>query len=445
MKLIVDKNKFNAVLLLTFIQICVLLFFYFIGIISPIVIGILFMSTYVVANPKKLLSPRNMVFAYYMIFYFIGPMFGSKFKSYSFTSYEEKTSYLMIFVTYSICMIFLTLFENERQKSQEIYFIKNKNNLNKTLIISIIVEFIALFFYIKKTGGISTWISNSKLAFMMRGDYGAAIEYLVFTHSLFLSTSLLSVILYNSKKKIKYLFIILSFILLYPFIGSKMKVIMLILILFGPIMLSKKTASKFTIMLLMISVFVFLIGIYQRNYTWMGSDQLIPYALNYFNTYEMLVILVRDFEPSFMKTFLLPLNKILMMFGTYVGLPFYDMSVWLTSIYFPSNLIYGGTQQWPIEADMYLSFYYFLGIPMLIIYLYLISYAYNRACHNSYGWILIYIMEFSFMVSHLRGGILIWWYFYLIPFYILVIFIYRKIESRIDSPKIEINKTKRGE
>ena len=146
----------------------------------------------------------------------------------------------------------------------------------------------------------------------------------------------------------------------------------------------------------------------------------IAHILNYFDTFENLLILIRDYTPSIGKTFFLPLNWPLVKLGFDGFSKYYDMSVWLTNVYYPESWINGGTTQWPMEADMYLSFFFFGGIPLVILYFGIIGYIYRRA-HKKGVWQFIYIIEGFYIISHLRGGFLIYWYYWLIPIYVWIV------------------------
>ncbi len=421
--------KKSFVSLLTFLLLLLFItIFYLIDYIHPLLFMSFICILYFASFPRYLFSPKNIIFAYYFLWYALAPAFAFRFRDYSFTSNEEKLAFLMLFCIYGISMVFLTFCESyfeARVKTEEtIQDNLDSQKISRITQISMAMVLVSLFIYINQTGGISSWIEDSTLAFI--GRFGAGPIYLIFLHSLMMFASAYGVTIYKNKNifsLFKFCFFIL---ILFPFIGSKGQIILLILIVTGLFLINRDTISKWTAIALFISTSVFFIGIYQRNYTWMTFADVIPYSLDYFNTFEMLVILVRDFDPDWLKTVLLPFNWFLLKFGEYIHVPFHDMSIWLTSIYYPIDYSVGGTQQWPIEADFYLSFYFIFGIPFLMIYLAWVSFAFHMAKQRYVSWILIYIIEFVYIISHYRGGLLNYWYIWLIPFYIIVIFIYGK-------------------
>ncbi|MBK5240786.1 O-antigen polymerase [Clostridium sp.] len=419
---------------ITFITLqIVMLVLYKTAFISPLIFTCFICILYAVSLPKYLFSPQNIIFAYYFLWYGLAPAFALRFQSYTFTTKEEKLAYLMLFFTYGVSIVFLTLCESFFNERAQLKKIQNENfdkeKIGKIIKVSGIITLISLVVFIYETGGISYWIMDSKMAFLTR--QGAGAIYLAFTQSLMIFASAYGCLLYKNKSKLSFVGFTVLILLMYPFIGSKAKVILIIFIGYGLFIINKKIISKWTFVSIISSTIIFSIGIFQRNIG-MKFAEFLPYTLNYFNTYEMFVTLLRDFKPSFLKTFFLPFNKVFLIFGRYNTVPFHDMSSWLTSIYYPTSWAIGATEQWPIEADLYMSFYFILGIPILLAYLTWISYAFYMARKRYLSWVLIYIMEFVFILSHYRGGILIWWYLYLIPFYILVIVVYGKMNIPVD-------------
>lgn len=412
--------------------------FYSLSYTPPWLFSIFIIILYISSKPRFMLSPRNMVFAYYLLWYGIAPQFATRFSDYQFTTKEENIAYLMLFATYGIMIVLLTLFETLfSQRKIKINSDKYNNNIKRvytTMQISFLFTVVFLILFIIKSGGIHYWISDPTMAYIQRR--GAGIYYLLFTHSFMVYCISLGFIIYIKKNLKLMSFHFLTIIILFPFIGSKAKVILLFLITISFFIINKKSFSKLTLGIVVVSFLLFTIGIYQRNMSWMKLVDFIPYALNYFNTLEMFLITIRDFEPSFLKTFLLPFNKILLYFGEYINVPFYDMSVWLTSMYYPNAHAISATEQWPIEADMYLSFYFILGIPFLAIYLCWLGYAFNKAQEGYLSWLLIYVIEFVLIITHLRGGLFLWGYFYYIPFFILVLIIFKDIRMSTDKENI---------
>ena len=102
---------------------------------------------------------------------------------------------------------------------------------------------------------------------------------------------------------------------------------------------------------------------------------------------------------------------------------FRSMSIWLTNIYYPDSWVKGGTHQWPIEADMYFNYMFVFGFPILGLYFWIIAKLYKLAQKKGGVWMFIYINEWFDIIGHLRGGIFLHIYWYLIPLYIILVLI----------------------
>ncbi|WP_027087200.1 O-antigen polymerase [Cohnella panacarvi] len=409
----------------------VMVIIYYAAYIPPLVFMWFISVLYIISLPKYLFSPQNMIFAYYFLWYAMAPAFALRFQEYTFTTAAEKSAYLMLFFTYGVSIVFLTFceayFESKNKLKSNDHELIKPRKINKVIVISAALILISLFCYIQKTGGISNWIKNPTNAFIDRR--GAGGFYLLFLHSLMLFALAYGVLIFKKRSKTLFGIFFLIILLLSVFIGSKSQMMLLIFISIGLFVLNRRLITKWAFWVISTVLAIFTLGIYQRNYTWITLSDFVPYSLNYFNTYEMFVVMLKDYEPSFLQTIPLPLNWILMKFGYHINVPFHDMSIWLTSIYYPQDHAVSGTQQWPIEADLYLSFYYILGIPVLMLYLAWIAYAFYKARTGYLSWILIYTIEFIYIGSHYRGGLFIYRYFWLIPFYILAVFIFRKNKS----------------
>ena len=280
--------------------------------------------------------------------------------------------------------------------------------------------FMALGIYIKRTGGLGLWLSNPNDAFFSRR--GSGLYYMIY------SNALMILLFFGGKGKTKVWYIGLL-LLSYIFIGSRSTTLIMVMMIFSYELMNMRLFEKNTFFFLLGVVGIVTIGLYIREKEVMQNfSQIVSTSLNYFDTFENLIISLRDFEPSFGKTFFLPINWILMRIGAYVCVPYHDMSIWLTTIYYPESWINGGTTQWPIETDLYLSFYYYIGLSLVIVYFVIIAYLYSRAQKGGI-WHLIYINEAMYILSHLRGGIFIYWYFWLIPIYMWLIIRYGKGSS----------------
>lgn len=141
------------------------------------------------------------------------------------------------------------------------------------------------------------------------------------------------------------------------------------------------------------------------------------FILNYFDTYDMLVLSVRDFPQAVtFKTTFMAFNKFITPVGNSEGV-YYHMSYWLTQKYFSdSGVGYRTSFQWPIETDMYISFAYVYGIPLIALYFFIVGYVYRLALTSrSLGAMYVSVVVNLHIFSHLRGALITFVDIYLIP------------------------------
>lgn len=400
---------------------------------SPLVFAFSSVILFIISRPKYLLSPENLIFLYYFTWYGMAPLLAERFSGYSFGSAAEINAYNMLYAVYAFSLLVLLWVRHYFNFRFRGYCVPRKSGILTVTFFSIMA--LSLYGYILATGGAQAWLADAKMAFISRE--GAGVYYLVYTHALMVFVLLICYRIHlHGGGAIKYMLVILMIILMYPFIGSKLKVIMIAALALSPFLIRSNLYSR-TSFLSVSGVFVLvLLGLYLRNSSWMTLKDIAPYFFNYFNTLEMFVTLLRDFDPGFFESAFLPINKVLMKFDGFFMVPYHDMSIWLTSIYYPDADKVGATEQWPIEADFYLSFGFWGGFLFLFFYLLWLSYLHQGARTGNLAFCMIYIMEFFFIISHYRGGLFLWWYYYLVPFYVIIFFLFRKFQFNYSTQKI---------
>lgn len=390
---------------------------------SPLIFMVSVSVLYFISRPSYLLSPENLIFLYYFTWYGVAPLVAERFSGYGFDSLAEINAYNMLYVVYVFSLLVLLWVRGFFVFKFHGFSARKKSNFD--LVVVSLIMVVSLCGYIMATGGWQVWLTDAKMAFISRE--GAGIFYLLYTHALMVFAILLSYKMYSRGSGMAGVLVLVAFVvLMYPFIGSKLKVIMIVALALAPFIIRSKLYSRVSFFSCAGGLFLVLLGLYLRNSSWMTIHDVVPYFFNYFNTLEMFVVMLSDFSPGMFESAFLPINKILMVFGDFWKVPYPDMSMWLTSIYYPDAAEVGATEQWPIEADFYLSFGFWGGLPFLFIYLLWLSYLHQGARTGNLAFCLIYILEFFFIVSHYRGGIFLWWYYYLLPFYICVFLFFHK-------------------
>jgi hypothetical protein len=284
------------------------------------------------------------------------------------------------------------------------------------------------------SGGLGVWIESPGDAFLNRAGSGV---YVIISHFLlFLLAGLVGYYGYVKKKKHLLIIFFVWLLITSPVHGSKALLIMTVALVLLPWIKEVKLISNLSFLFGFVALLLFFLGLYFRNNSWMTLNDLIPYSLNYFTALNNMMILVEDFEPNFMQTFFLPFNKFLTPFGLSDQNLYYDMNHYLTDIYFPSAWEIRATEQWPVEADLYLNFYFFLGLPLIFGYFFIIGLIYEKAKQSSsLGlWVACALLIFT-IPSHLRGSLYNHVDFYQYPLFFFVFLILKRFNMKEEESK----------
>lgn len=384
-------------------------------------------SVYIMQLPKELMNPKNIVFGFYFMWYGVAPIFANRYATLANQGILVVKAYQMLATTYIIAMITLDFMEqnSDRRKHGEH---REKIALTHAEYLFLLISYAsAILIYIYRTGGLAKWLTNANDAFFSRGGSGAF--YLIFEYSLFL------LLYFVGKKKAHWLqkvfFLFLCVVTMF-FCGSKSIALVLALMFLNEYVMDIKLLNGKSILIIAMGCIVFVIGMYIREGAHMQSfEAIISTCLNYFDTLDEFLILLKDFAPDIGETIFLPLNWIFMKFGISISERYYDTSIWLTTIYYPESWANGGTHQWPMEAYLYLNFKYVYGIALVIIYFAMIGYIFQKAKVEHGIWRFIYLSELMSIISHLRGGLFNYWYIYLLPFYIVLLIIEKRINGKV--------------
>ena len=156
--------------------------------------------------------------------------------------------------------------------------------------------------------------------------------------------------------------------------------------------------------------------------------------VGYFNVYQLHDYVVTSRDPGLLQTLSFIFTKPLEVFGL-VGVDAnFDISVMLTKEFFPEQWdLEHGTQQWPIDTELYLNYYgFYLSWMPLIAYAWLEAWLYRIAIvQRNFLLVPIFIMEFQRIFSTMRGTLIPWETPIYIGQYILIYFICKfAIQSR---------------
>jgi len=395
----------------------------------------LFVITALTSLPEKALSPLSIFYGYYGAWYVIAPLFAERYQN-----VLHQTEYILAFsMVYTVFGLGVLAIRLGQYIGAQIR-IPKPSRYGRTFSIRIWILllyissslFVALI--IGSTGGLEHWIAAPGDAFLNRAGSGV---YVILSHfSSITLAALVGYYAYKNKKIMPLTIFIIWLIVTSPVHGSKFQISLLLCLLFLPWLRSLKLFSIRSIILYTAFLAIFFLGLYFRNLSWLTFNTVIPYALNYFTALSNLALSLRDFNPSLITTFFLPFVKFLTPFGLENSNMYYDMNHMLTDHYFPHAWEIRATEQWPVETDLYLNFYFLGGLPLVFLYLFIVGAIYKLASKSEQlGIWVVSILLILFMISHLRGSLYNHTDFYMYPYMIIILIVLRRYSFEFTNEK----------
>lgn len=380
----------------------------------------LYSLVFCLCQPTRVLSPLTILYLYYGAWFIFAPATASIYDG-QLELPEYRLAFAFAFSIFSVAALSLVCGERLGQSTVPLPIRMPDVSLALIVVGQVILYIVAttsLVAIVLGSGGFQTWIDNPGDAFLNRGGTGV---YVILSHFSSLLLAMLTALSAYRWKRYSFLFFFVAWVVLTsPVHGSKLQIALLIVISFSPwLVLSKFWSAKLALFLLS-GVAIFILGMLFRHQDILRSWGAVLSTANYFTALQNLAISNRDFEPSLLTTFFLPYNKIWLTFGWVEPSSYFDMNHMLTDIYYPERWQMRATEQWPVETDMYLNFYFFGGAGIIALFFFLHGWLFGYACKsNSAGaWFAVVMLTIG-MISHLRGSLYNHVDFYLYP-YILI-------------------------
>ena len=322
--------------------------------------GVMFCGVLLFFRPTYLISPLAIIHVYYFVFYLLAPTFAEIHAGDRMEDSVFYYAYGMVFLTHLFAVMGAECGEKiirvNHVGPREIKIkLISKMKLFGAISVLYISSTVLVIAVILSSSGFAHWLSAPGDAFLNRSGSGV---YVILSH--FTTFILASLVGYWSVRYKSFLGLFIFVIWLFvtsPVHGSKQLISTIFVLALLPWIFNVKLITLKSIFLGFVLLLIFFMGLYFRNLSWMQLEDVIPYSLNYFTALRNLVILINDFDLNFMETFFLPFNKFLTPFGLSRPDLYFDMNHLLTDIYFPSSWAIRATEQWPVEADLYLNFY----------------------------------------------------------------------------------------
>lgn len=423
---------------LSLLKSCVLLFlsalglaFLWINIENHSINYFLFFSLFVLgvsflAVSNRLISPVNIVIGYYVIWYVLAPNLASGYQDVHLDSVYYRLAEAFIFSTFVFILFSIKFGEYFGGKLKlvdltgcRIFNLSHYKNIFYTLLI---VSTILVVAVVLASGGFEVWLANPGDAFLNRAGSGV---YVVLSHFTSIALALVAGYIFYETRKLRFLLMVLVWVVLTsPVHGSKFQISLLFMVSFLPFLVKEKTFSSSFFVISFAIVSVFIVGMFFRGFEG-GSVEHYLSLFNYFSTLHNFALVIKDVPPGEYFTFFYPFNKFLIFLGV-SDHNYFNINHLLTDIYYPHAWEIRATEQWPLEADLYINFYYIWGLPFVFMYYGFVGLLFGLAKkYNNLGlWFLSFMMTI-FLVGHLRDGLYNFNDFYLIPYFLIVAYFFR--------------------
>lgn len=394
---------------------------YWAGIPSHSYFLVIFALTVVAYPPKFALSPLSFLYLYYGIWFAIAPGIATTYVG-KLARPEYSLAFALAYVTFGLCAFAIVI--GERLSAQLMELPKWTQHLPSpprsrtalwVIALLYVVSTTAVILIVLRSGGFETWIANPGDAFLNRGGTGM---FVVLSH--FASLTLAALTGYLAYREQKYWLLVpfLAWVVVTsPVHGSKLQIALLIVVALSPWLIRARFVSWTTAALVIGGTVVFFAGMLMRHQDIFQSWSTIVTTMNYFSALENLAVSLRDLAPGLMQTFFMPFNKVGMLLGMFPADSYFDMNHYLTDIYYPEKWAIKATEQWPVETDLWLNFYFVGGLPLVFLFFTAHGYLFGLAKRmNTMGTVFAITMIMMGMVSHLRGSLYNHVDFYLYPF-----------------------------
>ncbi len=408
------------------------------GIPNFLVFCALYLVHLLITPPRQTISPLSVLYGYYGLWFVLAPVFAQQYQGPVLYTPEYTLAFVMAYAVFGIGIMSLRCGENlglrhaestvrYESHSPPISDETSLRHVRRWIFALYMIATFAVAMVVMRSGGLENWLEDPGNAFLNRGGSGV---YVILSHfSAFALAALsgyYSCIRKNWGAVTAYL---LWLVATSPVHGSKLQIALLAIIALIP-WLSKLRPFTFKSAILYAALTaVFFLGMYFRGVLWQDLAYKMPLVLNYFSALQNLAMSIRDFDPSLLQTFFLPFVKFQTPFGLAEPTMYFDMNHMLTDHYYPEKWAIRATEQWPVETDLYLNFFFVGGLPLVAAYLALVGYLHGRACATrTLGWLFVSTLMSLWLISHLRGSLYNHTDFYLYPYLILMFFAFRKLQ-----------------
>ena len=380
--------------------------------------------TYLTFRPNRIFHPNNMVFAFFGLYVVLSStlnlcldlieweyvlpsgqqIFWDRISTYVLFQ-AEFTFLVLFFSSYFFCKL--------PYAAQLSTGPSTKVTVREILLVPLyLLTFLLVLWFIQSTAGLEAWIKEYSFTYLTKRE-GHGLLNVTITVFGNIVVFLLGLEAYYRKDRWRYVASALLIIIAMSFVGGiKSRFIFLLILFLSPYFMTLNLRFR-TLVIFAVTFFLLLyLGSLIRTEGFYASAPFfLEMLVGYFNAYQLHDYVVTSRGPGWLQTVFLVFAKPLQILGMLNNDADFDISVMLTKEFFPAQWdLEHGTQQWPLDTEMYLNYFgFYLSWLPLIAYAGLISWLYRSAIlRRNLVLVPIFIMEFQRIFSTMRGTLIPW-------------------------------------
>ncbi|HDI3312368.1 TPA: hypothetical protein PMC32_003633, partial [Vibrio cholerae] len=198
------------------------------------VFSFFFITTVLINIPRDILSPLNILYAYYGLWFFLSPLLGSGYSDELLNSDEYRVSMGLVFTNFIICLygIKFGIFIGKSINTPQKFFAIDKGSIFRKVLVLYFFSSLMIFMIVNSSGGINVWLENPGDAFLNRAGSGV---YVILSHfSSIILASLVGLYAYKYKSFSMWLIFFIWLLLTSPVHGSKFQISLLFILTLLP-------------------------------------------------------------------------------------------------------------------------------------------------------------------------------------------------------------------
>ena len=389
-------------------------------------LSVVMVATFLIYRPQTILHPNIAIFAFYFL-WFVLPSTLTLILDLTGWEYNLAWSHLGLWGTMSaytlfqVQVTFLTLFLachylGDPPPAEQQNFLDTPDGVMTISNTSVIVLSAATLavgvVFMQLSGGWERWLTSYSITYL-RGRQGLGALNLAFITLGNLTVFILGLRNYANRGGLVGLIPALIVILPLGFLGGfKSRLIFLVFLFALPYLL--RVAPRIPQLVGLLVAFVvtlYLLTLVRTSGYYSSPQAFLEMMTGYFNSYPLHEQIVASRDPAFFQTVFQVFVKPLQVLGLVGADADFDISVMLTKEFFPDQWnLHSGTQQWPLETDLYLNYF---GVPFqwvpLFVYALVLSWLFRSAViRQNFAVMPIYALEFLRIISTLRGALIPW-------------------------------------